>query len=369
MRLASYNLENLFQRPRAMNGETLAEGRQALADHAALNALLFKANYTANDKQRILELLARLGIDKQDDGGQFAVLRQNRGHLVKRPQSGPPQIVADGRGDWIGWVDLKVEAVNETATQNTARIVRDLAVDVLAVIEAESRPAMVRFSDYVLPAVGGTPFDHIMLIDGNDDRGIDVGIMTTNDFELDSMQSHVDDKDAGGRIFSRDCAAYFLRADAQQIVVLVNHFKSKGYGSQAANDARRLRQVARVKEIYDTCVQAGQTRIAVVGDFNDTPDSAALAPLIAQSDLRDVSVHPLFVGDGRPGTYANGTASNKIDYILLSPVLFGAVKSAGYLRTGVWGGVNGTLFPHLPELTRASEAASDHAAVWVDLAL
>ena len=29
---------------------------------------------------------------------------------------------------------------------------------------------------------------------------------------------------------------------------------------------------------------------------------------------------------------------------------------------GVWGGKNGTLFPHYPEMTKAAEAASDHAA-------
>lgn len=34
---------------------------------------------------------------------------------------------------------------------------------------------------------------------------------------------------------------------------------------------------------------------------------------------------------------------------------------------GVWGGKNGTLFPNYLEMTKASEAASDHAAVWADL--
>lgn len=33
----------------------------------------------------------------------------------------------------------------------------------------------------------------------------------------------------------------------------------------------------------------------------------------------------------------------------------------------MWGGVQGALWPHFPELTTADEAASDHAALWVDL--
>jgi hypothetical protein len=51
-------------------------------------------------------------------------------------------------------------------------------------------------------------------------------------------------------------------------------------------------QARRVKEIYDARRAAGWERVAVFGDFNDTPDSDALAPLLHQTDLRDVSEHP-----------------------------------------------------------------------------
>ena len=97
--------------------------------------------------------------------------------------------------------------------------------------------------------------------------------------------------------------------------------------------------------------------IAVLGDFNDTPDSDPLAPLLGQgSELKDVSAHPAFQGDGRPGTFGNGTKSEKFDYILLSPELFAKVTQAGVFRKGVWGGKNGTLFEHYvshPELLAA----------------
>ena len=40
------------------------------------------------------------------------------------------------------------------------------------------------------------------------------------------------------------------------------------------------------------------------------PPSDPLSPLLPDhSDLRDIFDHPSFVGDGRPGTYGNGTAS------------------------------------------------------------
>jgi exonuclease III len=78
-------------------------------------------------------------------------------------------------------------------------------------------------------------------------------------------------------------------------------------------------------------------------------------------------VHPSFVNDGRPGTFANGAASGKIDYILLSPALFARVQQASVWRKGVWGGTHGTLWEIYPEMKKPVHAASDHAAVWVDL--
>jgi hypothetical protein len=33
----------------------------------------------------------------------------------------------------------------------------------------------------------------------------------------------------------------------------------------------------------------------------------------------------------------------------------------------MWGGKNGDLWDHYPEVAAAVDAASDHAAIWVDL--
>jgi endonuclease/exonuclease/phosphatase family metal-dependent hydrolase len=366
MRLASYNLENLFLRARALNGDTWAEGREVLKAQADLNRILGKSVYTAADKTKVTTLLKQLGLEKSDES-KFAILRQNRGHLVKRPKSKPIEIVANGRDDWIGWVELTRVEVNETATRNTARVIAELNADVLGVIEAESRPALLRFSAGVLPAVNATPYEHLMLIDGNDDRGIDVGILTKKDFEIVSICSHVDDRDNQGLIFSRDCAQYEIKTkNGNTLVVLVNHLKSKGYGVASESDAKRKRQAARVADIYKAVV-ANHPHVAVIGDMNDTPDSDPLKPLVEGTGLKEISTLSGFDNQGRPGTYKNGTASNKIDFILLSPALFAKATAGGINRKGVWGGTNGTLFPHYPEITKENEAASDHAAIWADL--
>ncbi len=352
-----------------MNLDEWSDGKEILAAYSRLNAILQKPVYTAADKTAILAELGKLGLTNADEN-KYVILRQNRGRLLKRPQSGP-EVVADGRGDWIGWLSLKTEAVNEVATRMTAKVIQDVNADILAVIEAEDRVALSRFNQQLLVPLNAM-YQGIMLIDGNDERGIDVGIFTKPTCVVESIVSHVDDMDANNsRIFSRDCPEFTVRVNGtQSILVLINHYKSKGYGSQAVSNAKREAQARRTREIYDQRRAEGQDLIAVVGDFNDTPDHGPLDPLLKQgSDLKDVSVHPQFQSDGRPGTFANGTASNKIDYLLLSPDLFSLVTTCGVFRKGVWGGVNGTLFPHYPEMEKAEHAGSDHAALWADINL
>jgi endonuclease/exonuclease/phosphatase family metal-dependent hydrolase len=208
-----------------------------------------------------------------------------------------------------------------------------------------------------------------MLIDGNDDRGIDVGLMTKNEYNIVRMLSHVDDKDHIGTIFSRDCPEYEIETpQSKRLLLMINHFKSKGYGDPVKSAEKRLRQSRRVREVYEERITSGYEYIAIAGDLNETPDQNPMDPLLRDgSTLTDVMSHPKFQGDGRPGTWGNGAKSGKLDYILMSPKLSDKVVKGGIERKGVWGGKNGDLFPHLPSIESGPDAASDHAALWVDL--
>ena len=369
-RLASYNVENLFERPRAMSLATWAAGKPILEQHARINQLLNEPQYSAADKVEILELLTKLGLNGSDEGGPFVRLRQVREKLVKRPPGKPVEIVAAGRSSWIGWVELKTEPVDELAMRHTARVMKDIDADILGVIEAENRISLGKFSGQMLQMVGGVPYDRVMLIDGNDDRGIDVAVLTKAGYEIVTVRSHIADADASGPIFSRDCPEFTITTPTgETIIVLVSHLKSKGFGSQASSNAKRRRQAKRTAEIYERLITEGQPNVAVVGDFNDTPNSDPLAPLLKDTDLMDVSKHPKFVSDGRDGTFANGTKGNKIDYILLSPALYSRVTNARVFRKGVWGGTNGTLWPIYPTMKAKVNQASDHAALYADIKL
>jgi endonuclease/exonuclease/phosphatase family metal-dependent hydrolase len=369
MRVASFNVENLFSRPKVFGLGSWSEGRPILDAYNRVTDLLERETYTDATKHRIIELLTELGLESSDTGHGLVLLRQNRGRLVRRPAAGV-EIVADGRGDWIGWLELKREAVDEEAIRNTARVIANVNADIIGVVEADDRPSLVRFNDDVLKPTTNRQYESIMLIDGNDKRGIDVALMTKKGYPITQMRSHVDATYTKGKIFGRDCPEYLIERPGQpEILVMVNHLKSKGYGGYRESNNRRRRQAEEVQKIYEQPRAEGFDNIIVMGDFNDTPDSTPLRPLLHFSDLQDVSESPQYVDDGWPGTYKGGTASTKIDYILLSPALFGFVTEAYVYRKGVWGNKAGDRWELLPTVTREKEAASDHAAVAVEIAI
>jgi endonuclease/exonuclease/phosphatase family metal-dependent hydrolase len=381
VRFASFNVENLFARPKAFNQATWASGEPILAAYAEFNALIAHALYTPADKARMIELLLQLEVYTDTSGvvrrnqtrnPRWAWLRANRGDFdVDRTATGI-EIVADGRGDWIGWLELASEPVDELSTRMTARVIGDVAADVLAVIEAEDRPSLARFNDELL----ANRYAHIMLIDGNDTRGIDVGIMTGGQVEIEGMRSNVDEPDPVSQdpLFSRDCPEYRCRAPGGSTVwVVLNHFKSQSGGG----GPKRARQAHGARAIVDRLVAAGERHIVVMGDFNEGPTVAGQPPanLIPLFDpagpLVDAYSLPAFDSGPRPGTFQSCGLRNRLDYILISQDLAPLAVNGGLERHGLWGTPTNINPPAqweiYPEITGSQHAASDHAAIFIDL--
>src|SRR4051812_16478354 len=146
-----------------MNLAAWAEGRPVLAAYERFHTLSQLDTYTDEVRAAMaadLETMRILVRTDTADGRMLRVnreprprwarLRENRGQFVRQPRRGEAVIVAGGRDDWIGWVELATDTVDEVAIHMTARVIEDAGADVLAVIEAENRPALVRFNDALL---------------------------------------------------------------------------------------------------------------------------------------------------------------------------------------------------------------------------
>jgi Endonuclease/Exonuclease/phosphatase family len=243
VRIASYNVENLFARPKVFNPTDWSLGKPALDAYGEVNTLIGKTTYSPADKNKIRDLLVTLDIYTVNTHGairrkstptpRWAWLCKNRGTFDREPQdvTQDVEIIANGRSDWIGWVELATEPTDEVGTRLTARVIQDVGADIIGIVEAEDRPSLVRFNNELLNDLYG----HAMLVDGNDERGIDVAIMTRANVSIESIRSNVDATDAVGLVFSRDCPQYEVRTpNGTTIHILVNHFKSQSGGGGTA---------------------------------------------------------------------------------------------------------------------------------------
>ena len=381
IRIATYNVQNLFARPKAFDGTDWTIRKPILAAYREVNELFQNAIYDAANRTRMRELLLDLDIyscnsldairRKRSPNPRWAWLRKNRGSFDRQPRakSQHVKIIAAGRRDWIGWVELAKGSTNEMSTRLTARVINDVNADIIGVVEAEDRPSLVRFNKEML----NNMHEHIMLIDGNDERGIDVGIMTREKFPIERIRSNVDRDDCVGTVFSRDCPQYEVRTHSGALLhILINHFKSQSGGGSS----KRLRQAAAVRKIADDLVAARQ-HVVVMGDLNEGPPTesehvANFAPLYEnQSPLIDCFSLPDFDTGPRPGTFDSCGIHNRLDYIFISQSLKDVFKSGSVLRTGLWGTrkTRPDAWTTYPDMTRSEEQASDHAAVFIDLDL
>jgi endonuclease/exonuclease/phosphatase family metal-dependent hydrolase len=378
VRVASYNVENLFARPKAFDATDPVAGEPVLSAYHEFSRLSAGATYSPDDRRRMRELLVALDIyavnahgavrRKQTSTPKWAWFRKNRGSFDREPRDPTKdvEIVATGRSDWIGWVELATEAIDEIGTRTTARVIAEVDADVIAIIEAEDRPSLIRLNKELL----GDRYEHVMLVDGNDDRGIDVGIMTKKGFEIESIRSNVDVKDRTGPVFSRDCAQYEIRTPTGEIIhVLVNHFKSQSGGG----GTKRRRQAREVRRIADELVAAGKN-VIVLGDLNEGQPSEARAaanlkvlfdpngPLVSCYDL------PSFHTGEKLGTFDACGIRNRLDYVLVSRSLQPRFTSGHLFRKGLWGTrtTRPTAWETYPEMANHNQQASDHAAVVVE---
>ena len=364
LRIGSFNVENLFGRAKVFTqSPSLDVGDTLLGLIDEFRKLIEQKNYTTLRKQRMLELYN----DKKLR--DFILIREDRRKLWQRAGWAIVGVAADGAGDWDGGIEFKLAPWNDLARSNTAKVIKATKADILCVVEAENRPSLKAFDTHLL----NSRYKYEMLIDGNDQRGIDVGLFSK--YPIGGVWTHIFDKVGGKQVFSRDCLEVEVRGpDDEPIYVLLNHFKSKGYDDGTA-DSKRKRQATQVNKLLDKYKLTKQ-RVVVAGDLNDTPDSDPLKPLLETYALYDVLEEGFGDAMSKRWTY-HYQSFEQIDYLLVSRPLRNALEGAGVIRRGIYNLEQLTGTPNsgvateteYDTVTHWTNQASDHGAVWAKLNL
>jgi exonuclease III len=179
-----------------------------------------------------------------------------------------------------------VKAKEQQDTVEIARrIVEVMNADVLAVQEVEHIEILKEFNREYL----GNLYPHIVLVEGNDQRLIDVGIMSKLPLgPIVSHQTAVHPEEPEQRVFSRDLLQVeILDHHRRKLFTLYNtHLKShyvpywqdQVQGAIDANNRRR-RQAQAISTIISRMERPGG-RFVLTGDMNDPPDSPYLLPML-----------------------------------------------------------------------------------------
>jgi endonuclease/exonuclease/phosphatase family metal-dependent hydrolase len=348
-RVGTFNFENLFSRARVLNLQDHTRTAAVLAQVGQLEQLLGKAAYSATDKTQIKKLATDLSA--------YIEIREDRGKLFTG-RGNARRVTASGAGAWDGGVDFKRADLSDMARESTVTVVKELNADILCCVEIEDRQMLQAFNSQTLDS---RKFKYSMLIDGNDPRGIDVGLLSK--FEIVNIRTHIFDRDSTGVVFSRDCLEVELRLpDGRSVHILCNHLKSQGYGTQAGNDAKRRRQSVRLAQILSRYNLATDL-VIVAGDLNAAPASASLKPLLNVVNLFDVLALQFPSAPEQRWTYKYKNDLNQIDYLLVSRPLKLGFQRASIERRGVFGIQNIIGQAPFSSVTSATTAASDHCGV------
>jgi len=220
------------------------------------------------------------------------------------------------------------EPISHTQRSHTAMVIYNNEPNFVGVQEIESLPVLKQFYHKYISKYYKLPYE--MLIDGNDNRGIDVGLLNNDKYPVLDIKTHQFDRVPGNsqQVFSRDCLEVDVQLrNGETLTIYINHLKSQiGGGNE-----KRLQQATRIREIIRQRFgdNLDEAYFVVMGDLNCGPSASELEPLLKDLKLtnpfknldRSEQWSHLYVVKDKKTNKIQSAKVEQLDYILLSPGL------------------------------------------------
>ncbi len=204
-----------------------------------------------------------------------------------QPSGGVTLTFAEGSFDVRSFFGRLIKEKDAASTTRIARRIREVMnADVLAVQEVEHIELLRKFNrDYL-----GSMYPHQVLVEGNDGRLIDVGVLSKLPIgPIVSHQTATHSSDRSKRVFSRDLLQVtVLDSSGDKLFNLYNtHLKSHYVPANAADpvaeaarsNERRRRQAETIGAILSK-MERPNSKFVLAGDMNDPPHSPDLAGML-----------------------------------------------------------------------------------------
>jgi endonuclease/exonuclease/phosphatase family metal-dependent hydrolase len=217
--------------------------------------------------------------------------------------------------------------VGEPRRRRIADALLQLDADVVCLQEVENRFVLEEFVAAYLPGSGY----RAVLVEGNDERGIDVALLSR--LPIEAVTSYRDRRfaDAAGveREFQRDLLRVRVGGGLQADVFVV-HLKSQ-HGEEEADriraaEAREAAAIFRAELARDP-----EWRALIAGDFNDVLGEPPLDAFLAPRASGGAGLADLCAGTESP-TYHQPPYVSRIDFLLATPALAAELAEAAVIE-------------------------------------
>ncbi len=369
MKIAVYNVENLFYRDRELIKRSLNDSIHLWLEEFEQ---LLSGSKGENELRRMRELSFLLGFHKSASE-PYAVMRRKAGELYLKKKTFKEEEKAGPWNNWSGWIKVNSNPISTAAVENKAKVIAEANPNILIMQEVEDRQSLLDFNEQFLPK--NQQFKEISLMCGNDNKGREIALLLKEGFTITSIRSHCNAWETNGRSFDKDFQEYLIHGPkGEKILVLTSHLEDQQLEKSYSDDRRRL-QSEKLKEIYNERRREGHTAIVVAGTFNAPSFCHSVSPLIRETDLLDVKRHQSFNVDldlGKDagyfslGAYRLGVNLRQQDYMMISPELFKVIKDSGLNRKGIFPSNRGQ-WNCYETVHSERQQASGHPLIWIEI--
>ncbi|APR87667.1 Endonuclease/exonuclease/phosphatase [Minicystis rosea] len=246
------------------------------------------------------------------------------------------------------------EGVLSAADYNEKRagigaVIGSLAPDIVMLAEVENKFVL----DDLNASVLGNAYVDTEIFDGNDPRGINVGMLSK--VKPDKVVSHKDDAftrngtNGPSYHYARDCLEVHFTFNGRHMVVLGVHFKAK---ASPDDPDKRLAEAQHTRAIADAIMAEDPgAGVIILGDFNDTPGSPPVAAVAGAAPALFTDAADVVPTANRYSYEFNGTLE-LIDHQMANPLAAAMLDPAT------------VVIKHGKAIDDGSKAGSDHSPIF-----
>lgn len=370
MKLATFNIQNLFHRHSDLL--EIEYGNKSEIWREEFEALMLKKTRTVLDYTRLRELANLLRFDKPPYEPYLSMANID-GNLQVKPSMKVMETKATYMTDWNGWTKLNTVPISKNSIKNKAKAILDVDPDIILLQQVENRKSLIQFHEIFFKKNQKAVYEEIMHLQGNDGKGLGMGILLKGGYHIKSIKSFANERDENGSLlFDNGFQQYKIKTPENKTVFLL----CCQLADHGISESHRKRQVMKIAKTYTDLRSKGYQHILVAGTLN-APSYSDSISAIFESDLLDVVKHDSFkvmTDSGtdasyyRMGAYRKGVNIKQKDYLLVSPAFHDKIDDCGMNRKAMWP-LKKPEWETYDTVENEKDAASDHPLLWADFKL